>query len=51
MPPRFCAAHGWPQVTITSFSRVLDYDNGAMREDVARTRAEPTGGPDAQASR
>jgi glyoxylase-like metal-dependent hydrolase (beta-lactamase superfamily II) len=34
----------WPQVTITSFARVLDYDNAALREDYARTRAEPTGG-------
>ena len=34
----------WPRVTYTSFSRVMDYENGAMREDYARTRAEPTGG-------
>lgn len=34
----------WPQVTVTSFSRVLDYENAALREDFARTRAEPTGG-------
>ncbi|MEO5671232.1 MAG: hypothetical protein ABIR26_11120, partial [Ramlibacter sp.] len=34
----------WPRINITSFSRVLDYENGAMREDSARTRAEPNGG-------
>ena len=34
----------WPKLTYTSFSRVLDYDNGALREDFACIRAEPTGG-------
>ncbi|HSV51687.1 MAG TPA: MBL fold metallo-hydrolase [Burkholderiaceae bacterium] len=34
----------WPQVKYSSFSRVLDYDNAALREDYARSRAEPTGG-------
>lgn len=34
----------WPRVTYTSFSRVLDYGNAALREDYARSRAEPTGG-------
>lgn len=34
----------WPQLKYTSFSRVLDYDNAALREEFARTRAEPTGG-------
>ena len=34
----------WPRLNITSFSRVLDYENGAMREDSARNRAEPNGG-------
>ena len=34
----------WPRINITSYSRVLDYENGAMREDSARTRAEPNGG-------
>ena len=34
----------WPRINITSYSRVLDYENGAMREESARTRAEPTGG-------
>ena len=34
----------WPRVNISSFTRVLDYEAGAMREDAARSRAEPTGG-------
>ncbi|WP_158290166.1 MBL fold metallo-hydrolase [Ramlibacter sp. WS9] len=34
----------WPRVNITSFSRVIDYETGAMREDAARSRAETTGG-------
>lgn len=34
----------WPRVTYTSYSRVLDYGNAALREDYARSRAEPTGG-------
>ncbi|MES3003116.1 MAG: MBL fold metallo-hydrolase [Pseudomonadota bacterium] len=38
------AGMAWPRINITSFSRVLDYENGAMREDSVRTRAETTGG-------
>ena len=34
----------WPRITYSSFSRVADYENGAFREDAARSRAEPTGG-------
>ncbi len=34
----------WPKITVTSFSRQVDYRNGAMRQDAAVTRAEPTGG-------
>ena len=34
----------WPKVTISTFSRAYDYVNAAMREDSARSRAEPTGG-------
>ena len=34
----------WPKVTYSSFSRVMDYQNGAFREDFARARAEPNGG-------
>lgn len=34
----------WPKITYSGFSRVADYENGAFREDAARSRAEPTGG-------
>lgn len=34
----------WPRQNLTSFSRLLDYENGASREEAARTRAEPNGG-------
>ncbi len=34
----------WPKISYSSFSRIADYENGAFREDAARTRAEPTGG-------
>ena len=34
----------WPQASYSSFSRAIDYDNNAMREDYARARAEPNGG-------
>jgi glyoxylase-like metal-dependent hydrolase (beta-lactamase superfamily II) len=34
----------WPKIVYSSFSRVADYENGALREDAARSRAEPTGG-------
>lgn len=34
----------WPQLKYASFSRIYDYEQGAMREDYARSRAEPTGG-------
>ena len=34
----------WPRLNYSGFSRVLDYDNAAMREEFARSRAEATGG-------
>src|SRR5690349_22181022 len=34
----------WPKLTYSTLTRTLDYENGAMREDFARSRAEPTGG-------
>jgi glyoxylase-like metal-dependent hydrolase (beta-lactamase superfamily II) len=34
----------WPRINVTSFSRMLDYENGALREESVRSRAEPTGG-------
>ena len=38
------AGMAWPRLTYTVFSRSLDYDNAALREEFARRRAEPTGG-------
>jgi glyoxylase-like metal-dependent hydrolase (beta-lactamase superfamily II) len=34
----------WPRLNYTSFARDIDYDNGAMREEFSRNRAEPAGG-------
>jgi hypothetical protein len=34
----------WPKITYSSFTRLADYDQGAFREDAARSRAEPAGG-------
>lgn len=34
----------WPRLVIGRFERTLDFANGAMREDSARSRAEPNGG-------
>ena len=34
----------WPRINVTSFTRAVDYENGALREESVRTRAEPTGG-------
>ncbi|HSV48200.1 MAG TPA: MBL fold metallo-hydrolase [Ramlibacter sp.] len=33
----------WPRLN-ASYTRLMDYENGAMREDFARSRAEPNGG-------
>ncbi len=34
----------WPKLNVTMFSRVMDYDGAALRQDFAQNRAEPTGG-------
>ncbi|MDB5881033.1 MAG: hypothetical protein JWP43_911 [Ramlibacter sp.] len=34
----------WPRINIPAYTRVFDYDNGAMQEDATRSRAEATGG-------
>ncbi len=34
----------WPKVNVTQFTRVMDYEGGALRQDIAQNRAEPTGG-------
>ncbi len=34
----------WPKVTYSQFSRLMDYNGGAMREEFARARSEANGG-------
>ena len=34
----------WPKITLHSVVRTIDYDSGAMREEVVLSRAEPQGG-------
>ena len=34
----------WPKITVHSMTRTLDYDSGAMRDEVVISRAEPLGG-------
>jgi len=34
----------WPKLNYSTFVRVADYENAALREDFARSRAEPNGG-------
>lgn len=34
----------WPKINYSAIARVADYENGAYREDAARSRAEPNGG-------
>jgi glyoxylase-like metal-dependent hydrolase (beta-lactamase superfamily II) len=38
------AGKPWPKLNLGSYARLLDYDKGAWREDIVRSRAEPTGG-------
>ena len=38
------AGGAWPRLNYPSFVREIDYDNGAMREEFTRNRAEPAGG-------
>ena len=40
----YIAGKAWPKLTLLSYSRTIDYASGAFREDIVRTRAEPTGG-------
>src|SRR6188768_3804932 len=35
---------GWPALNYSVLTRVFDFDNGAFREDFARSRGEPNGG-------
>jgi glyoxylase-like metal-dependent hydrolase (beta-lactamase superfamily II) len=34
----------WPRINIPNYTRWVDYENGALREDSVRTRAEVNGG-------
>src|SRR5918994_802913 len=34
----------WPKITLHSVTRSIDYANGAMRDEVVLSRAEPLGG-------
>ena len=34
----------WPRITLHSVTRSIDYANGAMRDEVVLSRAEPLGG-------
>jgi glyoxylase-like metal-dependent hydrolase (beta-lactamase superfamily II) len=34
----------WPALNYSQLTRVLDFDNGAFREDFGRSRGEPSGG-------
>jgi hypothetical protein len=34
----------WPKITVHSMTRTIDYDSGAMREEIVLSRAEPLGG-------
>ena len=34
----------WPKLNLSGYARVIDYDKAAFREEIARSRAEPTGG-------
>src|SRR5690242_18054962 len=34
----------WPKLNLTGYTRHIDYDKAAWREDLVRSRAEPNGG-------
>jgi len=34
----------WPRITLHSVTRTVDYDSGAMRDEIVLSRAEPQGG-------
>jgi len=35
---------GWPKIKLNSWARTVNYETGAMKEDIVLTRAEATGG-------
>jgi glyoxylase-like metal-dependent hydrolase (beta-lactamase superfamily II) len=40
----FVPGMAWPRLNYTSLTRLADYQNGALREEFGRARAEPNGG-------
>ena len=40
----YVAGTPWPKITFSKFSRALDFETAAMRQDSALSRAEPNGG-------
>jgi len=34
----------WPKITVHSMTRTIDYESGAMRDEIVLSRAEPLGG-------
>jgi glyoxylase-like metal-dependent hydrolase (beta-lactamase superfamily II) len=38
------AGGAWPKITVHSLTRSIDYANGAMRDEIVLSRAEPLGG-------
>ncbi|HET7525933.1 MAG TPA: MBL fold metallo-hydrolase [Burkholderiaceae bacterium] len=40
----FVPGAAWPKITVHSQTRSINYDTGSMREEIALSRAEPTGG-------
>jgi glyoxylase-like metal-dependent hydrolase (beta-lactamase superfamily II) len=40
----YVPGQAWPRLNYPAYSREIDYQNGAMREEFARNRAEVTGG-------
>jgi glyoxylase-like metal-dependent hydrolase (beta-lactamase superfamily II) len=40
----YLPGQAWPKLDYSVLTRLVDYENAALREDFARSRAEPTGG-------
>ncbi len=34
----------WPQTKVSNLTRVMDFETGSLRQDIAQSRAEPNGG-------
>ena len=37
------SSRAWPKLNYSSFSRLLDWDNAALREEFARSQIQPPG--------